>query len=263
MQHQPRKRFGQNFLRDPAVIARIVAAVNPAADDRVVEIGPGPGTLTEPLLATLERLDVIEIDRDLVANLEAMSQYAGKLQVHSADALRFDFAALAEERGGPLRLIGNLPYNISTPLLFHVLSQSEAIHDMHFMLQKEVVERMAAGPGNRTYGRLSVMLAWRCSVSPLFGVGPGAFRPSPKVSSAVVRLIPHTTPPFEVGSPRLFGEVVTRAFSYRRKTLRNALKDMLSPGLLETLDIDPSARPETLAPADYGTISRALSQPGQ
>ncbi|HHO69611.1 MAG TPA: 16S rRNA (adenine(1518)-N(6)/adenine(1519)-N(6))-dimethyltransferase RsmA, partial [Gammaproteobacteria bacterium] len=193
MTHRARKRFGQNFLHDPAVIQRIVAAVAPAPGQHLVEIGPGQGAITRPLLAACGELDVVELDRDLIEPLARRLADVGTLRIHNADALRFDFCGLAGDAG--LRVVGNLPYNISTPLLFHLLAQAGCIEDMHFMLQKEVVARMAAAPGGGDYGRLSVMIQYHCEVTPLFGIGPGAFRPAPKVESAFVRLVPHPRPP--------------------------------------------------------------------
>ncbi len=258
--HRPRKRFGQNFLHDAGVIRRIVECIRPTTGQTLVEIGPGRGALTAPLLEQLVHLDVIEIDRDLVAGLRA-AYPSGRLCVHEADALKFDFTALSAERGAALRLVGNLPYNISTPLLFHVLTQAGAIDDMHFMLQKEVVQRMAAAAGGKDYGRLSVMLAWRCRVQALFDIAPGAFTPAPQVTSSLVRLIPHATPPFEVGDPGVFRDLVTRAFTQRRKTLRNALGKQVPAETLEELGIDPGLRPQMLSPSDFAAIARALSTP--
>ena len=193
MRHIPRKRFGQNFLHDPAVIGRIVQAINPRPGDHLVEIGPGQGAITLPLLDAAGRLDVVELDRDLVGPLAERCRGIGELGVYNADALSFDYCALAGS--GPLRVVGNLPYNISTPLLFHLLEQHRCISDMHFMLQKEVVDRMAARPGSGAWGRLGVMLQYRCRVTPLFTIGAGAFRPPPKVESAFVRLEPREAPP--------------------------------------------------------------------
>ena len=263
--HRPRKRFGQNFLHDPDVIRRIIDCIRPADDQALVEIGPGQGALTRPLLERLAHLDVIEIDRDLAGALRGLDYPTQQLCIHEADALKFDFPALATERGGHLRLVGNLPYNISTPLLFHVLEHADVIQDMHFMLQKEVVQRMAADPGGSEYGRLTVMLAWRCRVEPLFDIAPGAFNPPPRVTSSLVRLVPHPRLPFEVGDPDLFREVVSQAFSHRRKTLRNALSRLIDAHSLEQLGINATLRPQMLAPADFARISRALTannQPG-
>lgn len=256
--HRPRKRFGQHFLHDPAVIDRIVAAVAPAADQHLVEIGPGLGVLTRPLLAAGVEIDVIEVDRDLAARLADLDDtVAGRLRVHNTDALETDFCALADTR--PLRIVGNLPYNISTPLLFRLLSQRRCIEDMHFMLQREVVDRMSAAPGSRTYGRLSVMVQYACAVERLFIIGPGAFRPAPKVDSAFVRLIPYARPPVDAGDEAALQRVVRRAFSARRKTLRNALKGMLDAEDLEAAQINPAQRPEQVDLAGYGRLAARLT----
>jgi 16S rRNA (adenine1518-N6/adenine1519-N6)-dimethyltransferase len=241
MQHLPRRRFGQNFLTDRSVIDRIVAAIAPRAGDVIVEIGPGLGALTGPMLELIDRLHVIEIDRDIVARLEREFP-RDRLVVHSGDALEFDFAAL----GSKLRLVGNLPYNISTPLLFHVADQGSIVRDGHFMLQKEVVDRMVAEPGGGEYGRLSVALQYRFAMEKLFEVPPESFRPAPKVQSAVVRLSPHDPLPHPARDEALLADLVRRAFTQRRKTLRNALANYLSTAELGDLGIDPGARPETL-----------------
>ena len=252
--HRARKRFGQHFLHDPAVIARIVAAIDPRPDQRLVEIGPGLGALTLPLLARAGRVEVIEVDRDVVPRLAERARAHGELVIHQADALAFDFAALQGD-GPKLRLCGNLPYNISTPLLFHLLEAAASIADMHFMLQREVVARMAAAPGNRVYGRLTVMLAVHCSVERLFDVGPGAFRPPPKVDSALVRLVPHEHEPFAVADPARFAAVVAAAFGQRRKTLRNALAGLVAPSGFVAADVDPGRRAETLAPVEFARLA--------
>jgi len=241
--HRPRKRFGQHFLHDPAIVRRIVEAIAPAADDFIVEIGPGEGVLTRPLAARAARLAAIEIDRDLAAALAAEG-----IEVHVADALDFDFGTLPPGA----RIVGNLPYNISTPLLFHLARFAPRLRDLHFMLQREVVERMVARPSTPAYGRLSVMLQVRFGMQKLFRVAAGAFRPPPQVESAVVRLVP-LAEPLESGTER-FADIVRRAFSARRKTLRNALG--LAPGEFEALGIDPRLRPENLSPADYVRIAR-------
>ena len=261
MTHQPRKRFGQNFLHDPGVIRRIVDSIHPRPSDHLVEIGPGQGALTRPLLEACGRLDVVELDRDLIAPLQQQLADVGELQVHQADALRFDFCALQPENGPLLRVVGNLPYNISTPLLFHLMSQAACIEDMHFMLQKEVVQRMVAAPGSKDYGRLTVMLAYYCEAEMLFTVGSGAFFPAPKVDSAIVRLRPHRQPPVEVQDPALFAQLVAQAFSQRRKTLRNNLKGWLSAEAITALDIDPGIRAERLGLAQFARLSNALQQP--
>jgi 16S rRNA (adenine1518-N6/adenine1519-N6)-dimethyltransferase len=255
--HHVRKRFGQHFLHDPHVIARIVAAVDAKPSERIVEIGPGRGAITHALLnATGGALDVIEIDRDLAAILR--TEFAGKPRfvLHAADALDFDFGALAAERGGKLRIVGNLPYNVSTPLLFHLLEHAPHIQDMHFMLQREVVKRMAASPGNSDYGRLTIMLAPWVSVETLFDVGPGAFQPAPAVWSTVARLAVRPQPQFEP-SPR-FGAVVSAAFSHRRKTLRNALRDLVPVENIVACGVDPGMRPETLAPSAFNDLARSI-----
>jgi 16S rRNA (adenine1518-N6/adenine1519-N6)-dimethyltransferase len=245
---KPRKRFGQHFLHDPGVLKRIVAAIDPAPGDAVVEIGPGEGALTRPLLERLERLTAIEIDRDLAARLSREFP-PERLSLIGADALDFDFSALPPG----FRVVGNLPYNISTPLLFHLARFAGRMRDMHFLLQKEVVDRMVAKPSTPDYGRLSVMLQVRFAMAKLFEVGPGAFRPPPKVDSALVRLVPLPG----IVLPERFADVVRMAFSARRKTLRNALG--LSPGDFEALSLDAKLRPENLAPGDYVRVARQLS----
>jgi 16S rRNA (adenine1518-N6/adenine1519-N6)-dimethyltransferase len=253
--HWAKKRFGQNFLHDASVIERIVAAIAPRAGDTLVEIGPGLGALTRPLLAAAGRLTVVEIDRDLVPGLRAMDP-AGNLRVIEADALRLDYATLAPP-GGALRLAGNLPYNISTPLLFHLLGFARLIQDMHFMLQKEVVLRMCAGPGAEDYGRLSAALAARCECEYLFTVGPGAFRPAPQVESAIVRLRPRP-PAFTVRDWDAYDRVLLAAFNQRRKTLSNSLRPLLSPEQIRSAGIDPTLRPERLAPAEFAALANLL-----
>jgi 16S rRNA (adenine1518-N6/adenine1519-N6)-dimethyltransferase len=249
-----RKRFGQHFLHDPGVIRRIVEAINPQPADRLVEIGPGHGALTLPLLERLPRLEVVEIDRDVVPLLVERARGLGELVVHQADVLDFDFAAMPGT-GRDLRLCGNLPYNISTPLLFHVLKAAPRLIDMHFMLQKEVVARMAAAPDSGDYGRLTVMLAVHCGVERLFDVGPGAFRPPPAVDSSIVRLVPHAAPKFEIKDPARFAEVVLRSFGQRRKTLRNSLRGVVDPAGFEAAGIDAGRRAETLSPEEFGRLA--------
>lgn len=258
--HRPRKRFGQHFLHDPGVVGRIVAAIRPVAGDRLVEIGPGLGALTAPLLDAAGELDAVELDRDLLEPLRARCAGSGALRIHHADALEFDFAALRGD-GPRLRVAGNLPYNISTPLLFRLLAQAEHLRDLHFMLQREVVERMVANPGEEHYGRLSVMLQRRCRVESLFPVGPGAFRPPPKVWSAVARLVPRETSPVAVRDEQRFAEVVRRAFAQRRKTLRNALRGLLDATQIEAAGVDPGVRPETLDLAAFAALSNAITHP--
>ena len=259
--HRPRKRFGQNFLRDPGYIDRVIAAIAPGVGDHCVEIGPGEGALTGPLARAAGRLDCIELDRDLARQLE--SRFAGRenVRVHRRDILQFDLAELGENPAG-LRVVGNLPYNISTPVLFHLLKMSPLVTDMTFMLQREVVERMAAVPGGRNYGRLSVMLAYHCAVERLFHVPPEAFRPQPKVHSAVVRLRPHRPRPLRAVDDDGLAAVVRAAFGLRRKTLRNSLKSLAAPELLERLPLDPGARAEQLGVADYVRISDAIAAGG-
>lgn len=254
--HAPRKRFGQHFLHDAGILQRIVELVAPRAGDRLVEIGPGEGALTVPLLKAAGKLIAIELDRDLIEPLRSRAQPIGDLTIVNADVLTVDFSALAQ--GAPLRLVGNLPYNISTPILFHCLDHANAIRDMHFMLQKEVVERMAAGPGSKIYGRLSVMLQLRCRVEPLLHVPPAAFRPPPKVDSAVVRLTP--LPPDELPQVdiALLERVVRTAFGQRRKTLSNALSALVNAEQFSAADVDPRARAEQLTPAMFVTLCEVM-----
>lgn len=256
MNHRPRKRFGQHFLHDPSVIARIIEAVAPAPGDRLVEIGPGEGALTLPLLARGVALTVIELDRDLASSLAARPEAGTLLTVVQGDALKVQLAELAAP-GERLRLVGNLPYNVSTPLLFRFIAQAALVRDMHFMLQREVVERMAAAPGTKAYGRLTVMLAAACRVAPLFDVGPGAFRPPPRVWSSVVRLEPWPEPPFALPDPARFAEVVRRAFGQRRKTLRNALAGLVDEDAIRAVGCDPGVRAETLPPEVFARLAQA------
>ena len=254
-----RKRFGQHFLHDAGVLGQILDAIAPAAGDRLVEIGPGHGALTRELLAAPHAsLDAIEIDRDLAPLLHSSLQAGPDLTVHQHDALEFDFGALAAARGGRLRVVGNLPYNVSTPLLFHLLSGAAHIEDMHFMLQREVVERIAAAPGDDAYGRLTVMLAPWVSAEQLFDVSPESFRPSPRVWSSVVRLVVRREPAFAV-SPH-FGAVVSAAFSHRRKTLRNAVRELVTREEIEACAIDAGARPETLAPQAFNALAQTIDR---
>jgi 16S rRNA (adenine1518-N6/adenine1519-N6)-dimethyltransferase len=249
-----RKRFGQHFLHDPAVIRRIIDAVAPKSGERLVELGPGRGALTFGLLERVQQLDAVEIDRDLARALEADPRAQGRLHLHVENMLDTDFTRLRGQ-GPKLRIIGNLPYNVSTPVLFHLLKGSGAIEDMHFMLQKEVVDRMAAAPGGKEYGRLTVMLAAYTEVEALFEVGPGAFRPPPKVRSGVVRLRPSSAPRFAIGSDLALRTLVQAAFSHRRKTLRNGLKGLLSGADIEACGIDAQRRPETLTPEQFGRLA--------
>ena len=259
--HLARKRFGQNFLSDDRVIRQIVASFQPAPGQNVVEIGPGLGALTKELLPALGRLQVVELDRDLAARLPQTLAGMGELVIHEGDALRFDFARLGTPGAADLRVIGNLPYNISTPLIFHLLDQAGIVRDMHFMLQKEVIDRLCAEPGSNDYGRLTVMTQYRCRAEWLFDVPPEAFSPPPKVTSAIVRLTPHATPPHPCRDVRLLGEIVTTAFTMRRKTLRNALRRYPSE-VLEATGVDLGCRPETLSVADYVNITNALVDTG-
>lgn len=254
----PRRRFGQNFLHDPQVIQRIVDHIDPAHTDHLVEIGPGRGALTRPLLASGATLDAVELDRDLAALLHRELGTSPAFRLHQADALVFDFTGLAQ---GPrsLRVVGNLPYNISTPLLFRLLPLAPLIRDMVFMLQREVVERLAAGPGDDAYGRLSVMVNYHCRVEPLFDVPPGAFTPRPQVMSAIVQLIPHDPLPAPVRDLQALETVVRAAFNQRRKTLRNSLRGIIPADGLSALGIDPGARAETLSVADFACIADALT----
>ncbi len=245
--HRARKRFGQHFLIDAGVIDAILRAVSPGKGDTIIEIGPGQGALTAPLVRTGCTLHLVELDRDLVAELKARYADSTNVTVHEADALRFDFAALGNE----LRIVGNLPYNISTPLLFHLLEQHDAITDMHFMLQKEVVDRIAAAPGSKTYGRLSVMLQSSLEAEALFDIGPSAFDPPPAVDSAVVRLYPKAPSAPRASNPATFRALVAAGFAQRRKTLRNALREHVDTATLETAGIDPGARAETIPVEDW------------
>lgn len=249
-----RKRLGQHFLHDPRVIRRLVETIDPKPDDLLVEIGGGLGALTAPLLERVRTLHVVEIDERLHAGLERLSTPEHRLVLHRADALEFDFGALASAER-KLRVTGNLPYNISTPLLFHLLEFRSAIEDMHLMLQKEVVTRMTASPGSKDYGRLTVSLAQWLDVSRCFDVGPGAFSPPPRVWSSVVRLVPRASPRFPVSEERRFSELVAHLFSMRRKTLARALKGRIGEADVAALGIDPKARPETLAPEDFARLA--------
>ncbi|HET7201831.1 MAG TPA: 16S rRNA (adenine(1518)-N(6)/adenine(1519)-N(6))-dimethyltransferase RsmA [Steroidobacteraceae bacterium] len=252
-----KKRYGQHFLHDPGTIERIVRAIDPQPGDRLVEVGPGRGAITAPVLGRAGAIDVVEIDADVVPHLQAQCAGRGELRLHLADALEFDLRALRGD-GPKLRLIGNLPYNVSTPLLFRFIAQIDAIADMHFTLQREVVARMAARPGTGDYGRLTVTLAPHVAVEPLFDIGTGAFQPPPRVVSTFFRLHPHAQPPFDTGDPVAFARVVAAAFSKRRKTLRNALGGVLTVEQIQAAGIDPGARAETLAPAQFGALAREL-----
>jgi 16S rRNA (adenine1518-N6/adenine1519-N6)-dimethyltransferase len=250
VKHIPRRRFGQNFLVDRGIINAIVAAIGPQRNDTLVEIGPGLGALTEPLLACVDHLHVVEIDRDLIARLRRQHA-AERLTIHEGDALAFDFSTI----GRRLRLVGNLPYNISTPLLFHLAAYGDGVHDMHFMLQKEVVERLVAVPGDSDFSRISVMLQYRFHLEWLLDVPPESFDPAPKVDSAVVRLIPKADAELDARDPARLERIVQQAFSQRRKMLRNTLKGILDEAAFAELGIDPTARAEDLAVADYVRIA--------
>ena len=257
--HRTKKQLGQHFLHEAGVVEKIVRAIDPAPGDRLVEIGPGAGALTVPLLRRIlavsaptppePALTVIEFDRDLIATLERISAEVGALRIVHGDVLGVDLSALGG--GQPIRLVGNLPYNISSPILFHALEHAESIVDMHFMLQKEVVDRMAAEPGSKVYGRLSVMLQAHARVQALFRVPPGAFRPPPKVDSAVVRLVPRPAAEIGIDCPATFSRIVKAAFGQRRKTLRNALQDLCPPAWMEAVGIDPSDRAERIEVARF------------
>ncbi len=253
--HTPRKRFGQNFLTSPGVIRDIVTAIAPRRDDNLVEIGPGLAALTSPLLDAVDRLHVVEIDRDLIARLRK-SFPADRLSVHEGDALEFDFATLGEN----LRIVGNLPYNISTPLLFHLAGYAGRVRDMHFMLQKEVVDRMVAAPGGTDNGRLSIMLQYRFDMERLFVVPPDAFDPPPKVDSAIVRLVPRPASALCVRDEAVFARVVTAAFSQRRKMLRNTLREFFDEPALIALGIAPTVRAEELGVTNYVALANAVSK---
>ncbi|MBX2858630.1 MAG: 16S rRNA (adenine(1518)-N(6)/adenine(1519)-N(6))-dimethyltransferase RsmA [Cellvibrionaceae bacterium] len=255
--HRARKRFGQNFLVDPHVIRQIALAIRPAASEHVVEIGPGQGAITALLIDQCKRLDVVELDRDLVPGLLAQfTKYPG-FQLHQGDALKFPFADLCRE-GLPLRIVGNLPYNISTPLIFYLLTFKASIKDMHFMLQKEVVQRLCAHPGEKHYGKLSVMTQYYCAVEELFDVAPGAFRPVPKVDSAIVYLRPHRQPPHIANNVEKLEFLVKQAFQFRRKTLRNCLRNMQSDVPIDELEWDLQLRAENLSVQDYVDMSNQL-----
>ncbi|MDD7805042.1 MAG: 16S rRNA (adenine(1518)-N(6)/adenine(1519)-N(6))-dimethyltransferase RsmA [Endozoicomonas sp. (ex Botrylloides leachii)] len=255
--HRARKRFGQNFLRDDSVIQQIIRTINPQKSDNLVEIGPGQGALTEGLLNGAKTLHVVELDRDLIPALRLRFGLNPEFHIHEGDALTFDFGALKTDQR-PLRCVGNLPYNISTPLIFHLLKFEGVITDMHFMLQKEVVQRLAAAPGDKNYGRLSIMTQYYCTVDYLFTVFPSAFTPAPKIDSAVVRLTPHKIRPYSCSNITRLENIVRDAFSQRRKTLRNTLKKHLSADKIEALGINAGLRPEQLHLADFIKIADYL-----
>jgi 16S rRNA (adenine1518-N6/adenine1519-N6)-dimethyltransferase len=251
--HTHRKRFGQNFLHDATKLDDIVTTIHLKENDHIIEIGPGQGALTQRLTTSSSRLDLIEIDRDLISYLKHHFN-APHIHIHQADILKFDLTAIISKKKRA-RIIGNLPYNISTPILFKLFNCLDCIQDMHFLLQKEVVLRMAAAPGSKTYGRLSIMTQYFCEVKQGIHVPPEAFTPPPKVDSSIVHLTPHTTPPYQANDFKRFEHIVRNAFSQRRKTIRNALKKVIDTSCLESLGILPSLRPEQLSIADYVNIS--------
>ncbi len=261
IEHRARKRFGQNFLSDPAIIHKIIQSINPKPGQRLIEIGPGLGALTCPILNLVNEMDVIELDRDIVPKLQLNcgldAVQNNKLRIHNIDVLQFNFAEL--NYAEPLRIIGNLPYNISTPIIFHLVEHSNLIQDMYFMLQKEVVLRLAAKPDTSNYSRLSVMAQYYFQVDALFLVPPESFEPIPKVESAIVRLVPHKTKPVQVADEKAFKKLVTLAFSQRRKTLRNVLKKTCSAAQLESIDIDPSSRAQSLNLQQFADIYNIIS----
>lgn len=260
--HNPRKRFGQNFLVDRNVIDKIIRVVQPQAGDSIVEIGPGRGALTLPLLEKVNALDVVELDFDLIPGLQQLADMApdkGRLTIHQGDALKFDFNRLVRDRQ-KLRIVGNLPYNISTPLLFHLLDFAVAIKDIHVMLQKEVVDRLAATPGTADYGRLTVMMQYHCEVTPLFNVASGSFKPAPKVDSGFAKLRPYQTPPYPCRDEKLLSGLVKQAFAQRRKTLRNNLKNLLNVEQISHAGVDPGARAETVTVAQFVQLANVLNE---
>ena len=256
--HQAKKRFGQNFLHNDAIISDIVDAINPEPNENLVEIGPGLGALTEPVIERAGKLSVVELDRDLAHRLRHHPFLAPHITIHEVDALKFDFASLAQE-GNPLRIFGNLPYNISTPLIFHLLTFKDKVKDMHFMLQKEVVERMASGENCKSYGRLSIMTQYQCQVVPVMEIGPEAFKPAPKVDSAIVRLIPHKEIKNPVKDIKALNTVCLTAFNQRRKTIRNSFKKLISAESLEKLGLDAGMRPENINLAGYVKLANFIT----
>ncbi len=256
--HKARKRFGQNFLNDPYVIDGIVSAINPLPGQNLVEIGPGLGAITEPVGREVDKFSVIELDRDLAERLRNHPELGKKLTIYEGDAMRFDFTQLIKENN-KLRIFGNLPYNISTPLMFHLFEFHKDVQDMHFMLQKEVVNRLAAGPGTKAYGRLTVMAQYYCKVMPVLEVPPTAFVPPPKVDSAVVRLVPYEVLPFPAKSLKWLDRVCREGFNQRRKTVRNCYKALLTKEQLEDLGINPSMRPENLTLEQFVNVANWLN----
>lgn len=255
--HFARKRFGQNFLHDDHVIENIIAAIQPKKDQALVEIGPGLAALTMPISQYVDHLTVIEIDRDLAARLQQNPFLKDKLTVIEQDAMTVDFNELSQQKKQPLRVFGNLPYNISTPLMFHLFQYTNAISDMHFMLQKEVVNRLVAGPNSKAYGRLSVMAQYYCQIIPVLEVPPYAFKPAPKVDSAVVKLIPHKNLPYQVKDIRILSRITTEAFNQRRKTIRNSLGNLFSPETFNELNINLDSRAENLSVQQYCELANA------
>ena len=258
--HTARKRFGQNFLNDPYIIDQIVGAIAPKNGQSLVEIGPGLGAITEPVCELVDALTVVELDRDLAQRLRTHPFISSKLNIIEQDALTFDFSSLLG--GSPLRVFGNLPYNISTPLMFHLFSFAQQVEDMHFMLQKEVVNRLAATPGNKNYGRLSVMAQYHCQVIPVLEVPPHAFNPPPKVDSAVVRLLPYKDKPVKVSSEQTLNKVCATAFNQRRKTIRNSLKELVSEEQLIEIGVKPDVRAENLSLQDFANIANYIDNHG-
>ena len=257
--HRARKRFGQNFLHDPQVIGRIVKAIAPKPTDVLVEIGPGLGALTEPVAEAAGHLTVVELDRDLAERLQHHPVLASKLTIHQADAMKFDFTSLVKP-GQKLKVFGNLPYNISTPLLFHLFQYADQIENMHFMLQKEVVQRMTATHGSKAFGRLSIMTQYYCHAMPVVEVGPGAFKPAPKVDSAVVRLLPKAIAERAPVPAEVLNRVCLEAFNQRRKTIRNCFSNFATAEQLELLGLNPGARPEQLSVEDFIKVAQWLHQ---
>ncbi|MEA1989699.1 MAG: 16S rRNA (adenine(1518)-N(6)/adenine(1519)-N(6))-dimethyltransferase RsmA [Pseudomonadota bacterium] len=259
--HKHKKQFGQNFLNNGRVIDQIVAAIRPKPENHLVEIGPGEAALTAPLIDVVKRMDIIEIDNDLIGPLKIRFATKPAFNLHHTDALKFDYSTLLEfEPEQPLRIVGNLPYNISSPLMFHLLNFSDHIQDMHFMLQKEVVDRITAAPGIKAYGRLSVMIQYACETEYLFTVGPENFTPPPKVESAIVRLLPYKQKPFVADNEDSFAELVKQAFSQKRKTLRNTLKGYLDVEQIESCGINPTARAETISVEKFVELANVYHQ---
>lgn len=255
--YKTKKRFGQHFLNDRSIIEKMIYAINPKPSEKFVEIGPGLGALTFPLLEHLDALDVVEIDRDVIARLQQRKEREKieQLTIHDCDALKMNFEALSSNDDEPLRIVGNLPYNISTPLIFHLLESAPGIKDMHFMLQNEVVQRITAAPNSKTYGRLSIMVQYYCDTEYLFFVPPESFDPPPKVDSAILSLTPWKELPYKANDNKYLSKLVTQAFSTRRKTLRNTLKKILTTEQIESVGIDPGLRPENISVAEYVALS--------